>query len=122
MIEAWRSCPSRVTKYGFVFSAGSLGLGLLNAAATIYLVAWLFLIPGYKGSTAGFILIYPPLAWLFLQLPGGLLAYFFCLSQDVSLAPSTLRRLSKRMIAIDLIVSFLIIGSVYVFLIIRASL
>jgi len=119
---AWRSCPSRVTKCGFVFSAGSLGLGLFNAAATIYFVVWLFFIPGYKGSTAGFILIYPPLVWLFIQLPAGLLAYLLCLSQDDSQSASTLRKLGKRMIAIGLIVSFLIIGSVYAFMIIRASL
>ena len=118
---AWRSCSSRATKIGFVLSASSLALGLLNAAAMIYAMAWL-MTPGFKGGTAGFILMYPPLIWVVVQLPAGLIAYLVCLARDGSQAASTLSTLGGRMIAIGLIAPFILIGLIFVFMIIRASL
>ena len=118
---AWRSCSSRATKIGFVLSASSLALGLLNAAAMIYAMAWL-MTPGFKGGTAGFILMYPPLIWVVVQLPAGLIAYLVCLARDGSQAASTLSTLGGRMIAIGLIAPFILIGLIFAFMIIRASL
>ncbi|MDG2094461.1 MAG: hypothetical protein P8J89_04240 [Phycisphaerales bacterium] len=116
---AWRSCPSRAMKIGFVLSASSLALGLLNAAAMIYAVAWL-MTPGFKGGTAGFILIYPPLIWVVVQLPAGLLANFFRFSKDCSQASMKLKKLGGDMIAIGLIAPFILIGLIFAFMIIRA--
>ena len=64
----WRNCHSRCIKTGFVLAIVSCALGLANAAFAIYTTIYL-LTPGFKGGTAGFILLYPPAVWIVIQLP-----------------------------------------------------
>ena len=73
LIQAWRSSKHRHTRSEFVMSAMTLAAGLGNSAFAIYLLITLMR-PGFKGSTAGLALMYPPLIWLAVILPLGCLA------------------------------------------------
>ena len=106
---AWRSCSSRATKIGFVLSASSLVLGLFNASLMIYLVVWLYYIPGHKGSTAGLTLFFPSVVWVVVQLPFGLLTNFFWLSKDCSQASMKLKQLGCKLMIGGLVCPLLVI-------------
>ena len=73
LIQAWRTSSGQRARSGLILSAMTLALGLANAAFTIYLIMSLTS-PGFKSSTAGLALIYPPLIWIVVQLPLGILA------------------------------------------------
>ena len=101
---AWRSCSSRATKIGFVLSASSLALGLLNAASIVVGTVCLF----ESRSEWAFKLTftYPTLTWIFAQLPLGLLANLFRFSVETSPAIIKLKRTGGKMIAIGLFAPF----------------
>ena len=65
---SWRHCGSWCLRVGFLCSVLTLILAVLNSALSIYCVAYLSS-GGFKGGTAGFIIIYPPLLWVIVQLP-----------------------------------------------------
>ena len=113
---AWRSCSSRATKIGFVLSASSLVLGLFNASLMIYLVVWLYYIPGHKGSTAGLTLFFPSVVWVVVQLPFGLLANIFRFNKDCSQASMKLKQLGSKLILGGLIFPALVIALIYAYI------
>lgn len=65
---AWRDSRSRVAKAGLIIALITFLLGLANSILAVYLAVWLSS-PGFKGGTAGMALLYPPLIWVFLQVP-----------------------------------------------------
>ena len=65
---AWRESRSRLVKAGLIIALITFLLGLANSFLAVYLAVWLSS-PGFKGGTAGMALLYPPLIWVFLQVP-----------------------------------------------------
>ncbi|MCH2153516.1 MAG: hypothetical protein MK089_09280 [Phycisphaerales bacterium] len=107
--EAWRTSTTRRGKSGFVLAVMTLVVGLANSALAIYMMIWLSS-PGYKGSTAGLILIYPPLIWGVLQLPLGGLALSACMPhKSLPRNEAELRRYSLIFTAWGLAIPFLVI-------------
>ena len=113
---AWRSCSSDATKIGFVLSASSLVLGLLNASWMIYLVVWFFFIRIPSDGLAGVALLIPSIVWVVVQLPFALLANFFRYSEETSPAIMKLNRSGGNMIALGLLTPFVVISIVLLIL------
>ncbi len=65
---SWRHCGSWWLRFGFACSVLTLVLGIASSVLVIYLVDELSG-GGFKGGTAGIAILYPPLLWLFVQLP-----------------------------------------------------
>ena len=103
--EAWRSAASRIARAGFVLASLLFGLALLNSAATIYFALWLQT-PGYKGSTAGMVMLYPPLIWVLLQVPISLLAGVIVFLGRSTEADAIIRRCSWSLLLLGLVGSF----------------
>ena len=101
----WRHCHSRCIKTGFVLAIVSCALGLANAALALY-SAFYLLTPGFKGGTAGMILLYPPAVWILVQIP---VAFVALIANNFPAEPTKLKRYSGWMIAISISASLLAI-------------
>ncbi len=94
----WRNCHSRWIRTGFVLAIVSCALGLANAAFAIYTTIYL-MTPGFKGGTAGFILLYPPAVWIVIQLP---IAFLTLIVTSFPAEKTKLKRYSGLLITISL--------------------
>ena len=115
---AWRSCSSDATKAGFILSASSLVLGLLNASWMIYLVVWFFFIPRPPEALAGVALVIPSVVWVVVQLPFAVLIRSFRFSKDCSQASMKLKQLGNRLILGGLIFPALVIAYFFTYFLI----
>ena len=113
---AWRSCSSDATKAGFVLSASSLVLGLLNASWMIYLVVWFFFIRRPADGLEGVALVIPSVVWVVVQLPFAVLILSFRFSKDCSPASMKLKQLGNRLILGGLIFPALVIALIYAYI------
>ena len=69
---AWRYSPSW-PKFVFGFSVFTCLLGLGNSILAIFFMNMLINSQGFLGGTGGIAMIYPPLIWIFVQVPVGVL-------------------------------------------------
>ena len=107
--EAWRTSTTRRGRSGFVLAVMTLAAGLANSAWAISMIIWLSS-PGFKGGTAGMILIYPPLAWAVVQLPLGGLALSACMPhKSLPRNEAELRRYSFLFTGLGLGIPFVVI-------------
>tara|TARA_B100001059_G_C17726269_1_gene523606 strand:- start:479 stop:1123 length:645 start_codon:yes stop_codon:yes gene_type:complete len=113
---AWRSCSSDATKAGFILSASSLVLGILNASWMIYLVVWFFFIPRPPEALAGVALVIPSIVWVVVQLPFALLANSLRFGKETSPAIMKLNRAGGNMMALGLLTPFVVISIVLLIL------
>ena len=115
---AWQSCSSDATKAGFILSASSLVLGLLNASWMIYLVVWFFFITRPPEALAGLALVIPSVVWVVVQLPFAILIRSVRFSKDCSQASMKLKQLGNRLILGGLIFPALVIAYFFTYFLI----
>ena len=112
---AWRNCSSPCPKFGFSLAILTLILSLANSLLALYFMLWL-LSPGFKGGTAGFALLYPPLLWIFVQLPVALFAICIVFIGATTKGATMLRTYSTLVVMLSIAGSFLIIAFITAFM------